>query len=510
MLSVHVFRHFKSHYLCVIFPLFCCIGLSARAVAFDEKAFLNLMVKKGLITREEADDFLEETTSEAAKNQLEANPTASPGLVGDSLQEQATIAATAAATEAATEAARRAAEDAVTLALAEKYASPPKSQGMWYDKLKVDGYVQTRFHQQLGGRDERLDAPADRSIRSDESLLIRRARIKLLGDISDHVYMYTQTDLQASFGGSLGLAARDIYFDLAMDEEKEHRLRFGLSKVPYGWVNMQSSQNRIPMERPEALNSAVEGERDYGVYYLYATQAQRQLFKRLTREGLKGSGDYGAIALGAYNGQGINRGDLNGEPHLLARLSVPWETESGQIYEAGIGGYSGRYVVNKTAISRVGFPGNGVPSGGSSNTPSRGEFDDSRVAATFVMYPQPFGIEAEWTIGRGPQLNPARTDITTESLHGGYLQACYRMERGDLECLPFIRWNYYEGGRKFANNAPEMRINEIDIGAEFQFGSAWELMFAYTYTGFRTNTASDPFEELRGVHRLGAQIQFNF
>jgi len=71
----------------------------------------------------------------------------------------------------------------------------------------------------------------------------------------------------------LGLQMRDLYGDIAVDKDKEFRFRVGQSKVPFGWVNLQSSQNRGPLERPDALNSAAEGERDVGVFFMWAEPA---------------------------------------------------------------------------------------------------------------------------------------------------------------------------------------------------------------------------------------------
>jgi hypothetical protein len=43
---------------------------------------------------------------------------------------------------------------------------------------------------------------------------------------------------------------------------KEFRVRVGQSKVLFGFENMQSSQNRLTLDRNDALNSAVANERD--------------------------------------------------------------------------------------------------------------------------------------------------------------------------------------------------------------------------------------------------------
>jgi hypothetical protein len=49
---------------------------------------------------------------------------------------------------------------------------------------------------------------------------------------------------------------------LSFDAKKEYRVRIGQSKVPYGFENLQSSQNRLTLDRNDALNSAVVNERD--------------------------------------------------------------------------------------------------------------------------------------------------------------------------------------------------------------------------------------------------------
>ncbi len=471
-----------------LLALFAGLG-TASAFALDGKVVLDQMVKKGVLTSEEAEEILKKDQqnqqAEAAKKAEEARKAeqSAPKKAEESKGAEGSKV-----------------NGSVETAAKKHDLGPVKKSTKWYDRIKIDGYVQARFTEQLNDSADSLDVPADKSVRPTESLMIRRGRLKVSGDVTDNLYFYSQLDMQATVGSGVGVQARDIYFDLSFDDAKEHRLRAGLSKVPYGWVNLQSSQNRLPMERPEALNSAVEGERDYGVYYMWAGKEHRELFKKLVKEGLKGSGDYGVFTVGAYNGQGLNKSDLNGEPHLLARLSVPWQTASGQIYEAGFGGYVGKYVVEKTA---------GV-GGGDFMSSTRSEFRDNRMSAHFIMYPQPFGLEAEWTFGEGPQLNGNRTRIEMETLQGGYVQASYRIVDGSMEYIPFIRFNYYDGARKFATNAPRMQVCEYDIGTEIQFGEGWELTLVYTYTDKRTNTSAAPYADVTDAHRLAAQLQFNF
>ena len=209
----------------------------------------------------------------------------------------------------------------------------------WYERLGLRGYTQFRFSEVAQGEGAVLEVPADRSVNENESFVIRRGRFVVSGDVSEHLALYAQADFNASTGAAdYSLQMRDLYADVNLDAKKAFRVRLGQSKVPYGWVNMQSSQNRGPLERPDALNSAVEGERDYGAYLMWAPPVVRQRYRDLVSQGLKGSGDYGAVAVGLYSGQGLNRSDQNGDPHVLARWAYPFKLPSGQFFEVGAQG----------------------------------------------------------------------------------------------------------------------------------------------------------------------------
>ncbi len=378
-------------------------------------------------------------------------------------------------------------------------------EGKWYERMRIDGYTQFRFTSLLNDSASLLHVPADRSVSPDESLIIRRGRFKLAGDITEHLYLYSQLDFAGSVfgsGGSFGLQARDLYADVALDPDHEFRFRFGLSKVPFGWVNMQSSQNRAPMERPEALNSAVEGERDQGAYFMWAPVEVRSRFKELVSSGLKGSGDYGMLTVGAFGGQGLNRADANGEPHLLARMTYPWKFENGQFLETSVNAYTGKFVVGTKEIEM----------GEESFEPltRAGGERDERVGISAILYPQPFGLEAEWNWGRGPALSDDFRAVETASLHGGYVMANYRMKTGRGEFFPFVRWNYYDGARKFASNAPRMSVNEIDVGLEWSPWPEIEIALMYSHTMERTDTSSFPYQNAAGADRIALQVQWNY
>jgi hypothetical protein len=78
--------------------------------------------------------------------------------------------------------------------------------------------------------------------------------------------------------------------------QKKNFVRVGQSKVPFGFENLQSSQNRLTLDRNDALNSAVANERDLGAFFYWAPSKIRERFAMLVKDGYKGSGDYGVFA----------------------------------------------------------------------------------------------------------------------------------------------------------------------------------------------------------------------
>ena len=81
----------------------------------------------------------------------------------------------------------------------------------------------------------------------------------------------SSTERRENFG-----QLRDVYVDWFLDPERRLRLRFGQSKVPFGWENLQSSSNRLPLDRSDAINSGVPGERDVGVNVYYTPTMSRR------------------------------------------------------------------------------------------------------------------------------------------------------------------------------------------------------------------------------------------
>lgn len=371
----------------------------------------------------------------------------------------------------------------------------------WYDSLSLRGYLQVRYNDVIRG-DEDVRLWNDSSVGEDRGFLIRRARLIVSGDVSERVFIYLQPDFANNVGDTGGVVTlRDAYGDLHFDKAKEYRLRVGQSKIPYSFEDMQSSQNRLALDRNDALNSSTLSERDLGAFFYYAPAEKRALFRDLVRNGLKGSGDYGMFAFGFYNGQGMGRAELNDNLHTVARFTYPLKTASGQIYEFGLAGYTGKVV--PTTDGRISaLPANLYRDGGG--------FRDRRVALHAVMYPQPFGIQAEWNWGEGPGLNDSRTAIENQSLQGGYVQLIYKLDKwkGPGLLLPFVRWQYYDGAMKYLNNTPQSRVNDWEFGVEWQIDPSAEIALVYHRMN-RTDVTRAPYNGFE-ADALRMQLQFNF
>jgi hypothetical protein len=259
---------------------------------------------------------------------------------------------------------------------------------------------------------------------------------------------------------------------------------------------MQSSQNRIPLDRNDALNSAASNERDLGVFFYWAPAKTRKLFSSLVNDGLKGSGDYGVFAFGAYNGQTANKPELNDAPHIVARLSYPFEIKN-QVIEAGIQAYSGQWTMASDQLSA------GVKSN------STKTYLDERVAASFVLYPKPFGIQAEYNVGTGPEFDKKTGSIENRRLSGGYATFSYKLDLNKQVLIPFLRIQNYEGGKKHELDARSYRVNETEIGIEWQPNKNFELVTMYTMS---TRRAEDfrLQENLQSGSLVRIQAQVNF
>lgn len=383
---------------------------------------------------------------------------------------------------------------ALPLSLAAQQPAAPRP---WYERISLRGYTQFRYNRLLETNRNFTCAQCDRSIGNNGGLSIRRARLTLSGDLGDRVSFAIQPDMATDAAGTtLYWQLRDLYFDIYLDGAKTSRLRVGQTKVPYGFSTLQSSSNRAPLDRDDAINSGIPGERDIALLFLWTPSKAKTLFRTLTDSGYKGSGDYGVITFGVFNGQTANRPEANNSLHGVARVTYPFALPNGQLLEIGASAYGGNFVVPTRSTGVTG--------------PS--EFDDRRVAGTVLWYPKPIGFAAEWTTGEGPEFNPSPTPhrIELQDLSGGYALLIARVRGpGAHVFFPFVRWQSYDGGKKTEQDARSYRVREVEIGTEWSPVRALELTAQYTISDRRYEDAGTIGNRQKG-RLLRLQLQVNY
>jgi len=331
-----------------------------------------------------------------------------------------------------------------------------KTAERWYESIRLRGYLQVRYNRIGATNPDLKNDQGDKSIGEPGGLFVRRARIVLQGDLGRHLSIYIQPDFASAVSDGLNFGQmRDWYGDIFLDKQKMFRFRVGQQKVPYGFELMQSSSNRLPFDRSDGMNSAFVNERDLGAFFMFETPEVRKRFKHLIDSGLKGSGDFGMTAVGISNGQPLNTKEKNDNKHFFARVTYPFEIGS-QTVEIGGGGYTGRF----------------VPSMGEGILGAK-EYADYRAHGTFVLYPQPFGVQVEYNVGYGPEL--VGNTIEKRPLDGGYAMVMWRQKTPIGYFTPYVRVHRYDGGKKFEKSAPRHEIREVNAGVEWQINKWIEL-----------------------------------
>ncbi|AWW28691.1 porin [Echinicola strongylocentroti] len=369
------------------------------------------------------------------------------------------------------------------------------SHQKWYENIHIGGYLQVRYNKLYESNSDLNCEQCDEYWGAEGGgLSIRRMRFKIYGQISPRVFLYFQPDFSKSVGENIHVARiKDAYMDIGLDPENEYRLRIGQSKVPFGYENMQSSSDRLPLDRNDALNSGVKDERDLGIYFYWAPKEIRQLMKAL--KPYKHSGDFGVFALGIYNGQTANHPDENNSFHVVSRFSYPIQLGSGQIIEPGIQAYSGKYVLPEVSDGVI--------------AKTNHEYIDQRMGGSLVLYPRPLGIQAEYNLGRGPEYDRTTQSIKVKNLQGGYITASYFMAVGKQQFIPFVRVQHYDGGKKHELDGRSYVVTETEMGIEYHPFEHFELVAVYTMADRQYED-----QELSHNHQVGnliriqAQVKF--
>ena len=389
----------------------------------------------------------------------------------------------------------------------EKVDKEKADKEAWYNKISIRGYIQLRYNGLISTNDKVSCEQCDKSwgttstaldAKSNNGFFIRRARIVFSGQVHPNVYIYIQPDFASAPSTGINNFAqlRDAYADISFDKKREFRVRLGQSKVPYGFENLQSSQNRLTLDRNDGLNSAVANERDLGAFFYWAPAEIRERFAMLVKDGYKGSGDYGVFAFGVYNGQTANKSEANRNLHVVSRVTYPFLIGN-QIIEPGLQAYTGKWAFTSELSTGV-------------TTPDKLYTLDQRVGASFILYPKPFGVQAEYNIGRGPRYDKVNNSVDVSKLEGGYVTLNYKWNLPKHQYIyPFAKFQYYDGGKKFEKDARSYMVRDYELGLEWQPFKAFELVAEWVISD-RTFEDSALKNNRQQGNLLRLQAQFNF
>lgn len=282
-------------------------------------------------------------------------------------------------------------------AAAEAPSAAKPSKPKWYDTMRISGYTQARFQHYP-------DASEDGA---DNEFIVRRARIKLDAEPTDRTLVEFQLDT-----GEGEVTIKDAWVQYALTEDESFRLRAGLQKVPFGFEGPQSSSLRAPLERNWVAGWMFPGVRDTGLVAFWTDPKDAELFEQARKNDF-GTGDFGNVAVGVYNGQGAAQEEANDAKHISIRLAKPFMIDGERYCEVGASYFTGRYY--SSAAAR--------------------DFDDSLFGAHLYLPPNPVGFQAEYFTGR----------TEGDNLDGFYAMGLWRpIPQG----LVFTRYDQYKGSRK--------------------------------------------------------------
>lgn len=372
----------------------------------------------------------------------------------------------------------------------------------WYDRIGAKGYVQFRYARSLWEGKNDIYYWQDRSVNPKNSFLLKKARLALSGDVTDYLGVKFQADLVSTPTGSTSthfFQLKDAYADIFFDQKKEFRVRVGQSKVPYSFEKLQSSAQRLALDESDVLSSCCG--RDIGAFFYWTPTYIQERFKTIKANNLKGASDYGVAAFGIYSGQSANRTEKNSSLHLVGRLTYPFQFENGQFFEAGVQAIHGHYVPsvesNMVGITPI------------LDAPKKG-FKEQHIGLHAILYPQPFGLQAEWNWARGPRLNENQTMLTSTAYNGGYVQATYKLDNffWETTLFPYAKWQYFDGALMLEHNAPKNRVKDLELGLEWQITPEIEITATYHRMN-RTNTKNPPYRQFK-ADMLRFQLQWTY
>lgn len=364
-----------------------------------------------------------------------------------------------------------------------------------WDWLTIEGYTQLRYNELFETNPLLECEQCDKSWGTGVGLYFRRLRFSFDIDITPRLTFTIQPDIGGLVEGGKPVSLRDMYLEYRLDSRKEFRVRLGQTKVNYGFENIQSTRHRIPLDRNDAVNSAFINERDWGLYLFWTPEKYQEKFKARSENGLKGTGDAGLVSAAIFQGQSTLK-DLNRNKHVAVRFAYPFDIGK-QFLEVAVQGYIGKYTIADEKLT----PG--------VKTNETKTYPDQRVAISTILYPQPFGLQAEYNWGVGPEFTHNSNRITKQPLWGGYVMANYKIPWGKQKFYPYVRVQHFDGAKKHERDARHYIVKELEVGVDWQISRHVEFITAFTMSNRKFEDFRLPDNHQQGsLVRIQLQVGF--
>jgi hypothetical protein len=379
----------------------------------------------------------------------------------------------------------------------------------WFERINVNGYAQFRYTTKSNSK---LDIPLGESTSTNhpQDFFFRRIRMVFEGQVSRRIGFFFQAAHEGNGFRLQELELVDMRGDYYITLNKEHRITFGLHRIPNAFDTYRSSSQRQELDRAESVQSGAPGERDLGLAYYWSPTVAQQRFTKLATYH-NGPGDYGVFGVMVFNGQGRSQTEQNKNKHIGTKLAWPFELPNGRLVETGVLGFMGTYNVQASGSASVGTLSSTTAVSRCPNPLKNNGCDvyENRITGYVWTPPQPWGFMGEYTLGRGPERNDQGV-ILQQAFWGGYGQVNYTWRYSDVGMLtPYLRYNYYHGGIK--NLAAAASRNEmVNLGMVWEPDTHLRLVTEYMYTdrlNFSQMRALLPQERVAGQY-LRFQIQW--
>ncbi len=286
--------------------------------------------------------------------------------------------------------------------LTDRIAEPGRAK-TWFERLSLRGYTQLRVNEFLSGDDTapagraRLRSVHDGGISDRNNFTFRRVRVVLQGDIHERLFLYIQPDFAVNVSNQSGASRAET--SRSCETLSPTCTSTTSAARSCGSASRKSPTAGKTCNRRRTASPSTGRTRSTARSRASAISASRPTTRRgmysasgtaSPRAGRSCSAITAPSASASITARPSTGSSRNKDLMVAGMATWPFELDAlgpifaGQVVEVGASAYRNRFQPE-------------IRAGGVSPV----AFDDRRVGLHAILYPQPFGLQAEWNWGRG-------------------------------------------------------------------------------------------------------------